>query len=183
MKKIFFVLLAAICSTTVSSQLPAIIKKGNNDVLQKVIADLPYSFANIRGEQTSASAGTAEYKSAVSMPDAQECTITIYSSTNKFLGQSNCSWQAKMKSTESFAEAAKQYKKIFQQINNSHINYDGKRVTLKSKYETPDESVGFTSVSFEAGDTNLLKVDVQLTSVSMEWNVVVNVYTVAAPAE
>jgi hypothetical protein len=53
-------------------------------------------------------------------------------------------------------------------------------VALKSKYEAPDESVGFTAVSFEAGDTNILKIDVQLTSAGMEWNVVVNIYTVMA---
>jgi hypothetical protein len=180
MKNVFLWLFAIISVQTAKAQLPNIFKKGNNEVLQKVIADLPYSFSNIKGEQTSAAAGSTEYRSSVVLPDAESCTITLYSASTKQLGQSNCSWQAKMKGTESFSEAAKQYKKIFQQINNSHIVYEGKRVALKSKYEAPDESVGFTAVSFEAGDTNILKIDVQLTSAGMEWNVVVNIYTVMA---
>jgi hypothetical protein len=147
--------------------------------IQQIVNGLESDFSNMKGEQIGILQNATEFKSTVCWMDSATCSILIYNSIEKKSGLSGSSWQAILPPQEAFKDAVKQYKKAYQQIQNSSIQYSGKKISLKAKYEAPEEAVGFNSISFEAGEEKRLKVDVLLSSEGMEWNIKILIYTVA----
>jgi hypothetical protein len=72
------------------------------NALEKVIADFPKEFVNLKGEVLSNNPQTVEYASLLSFKSAEQNTITQYSGK-----QPVYSWQAQMLTSEEFEAAAK----------------------------------------------------------------------------
>jgi hypothetical protein len=180
MKKnlLFFCVLLYANFTT--AQILPFKKSGAPQVLEQVVQGLSNDFSSMKGESVGSSPQSTDFKSSVCWTGAEICTITQYTgSDEKKPIVSNYSWQAIMPSKESFKEAVKQYKQIYSQINNSSVNFNGKKITLKAKYETPTEDIGFSATLFENTEGKRLQVEVQLTNTAMEWQVKIAVYEVA----
>ncbi len=144
--------------------------------LRKVISDYPNRFSNITGDIIVENTQSTEYKCILPVNDAEESSITQYSSkANKVY-----SWEALMLSTESFEKAKQKFKSIFSQLNNLVVSLDNASFRLDGKYESPVEEMKFTSVvfSFTPGQEAVrkLKVEVSMNYELTEWKVKLLVY-------
>lgn len=140
--------------------------------LRKVIDDYPNQFANIRGELMVQNPQSADYRCNFIMNTAEQCFITRYSDDKRNI----CSWQACLLTTEEFEDAAKKFRTLFAQLNNTNIS--GGR--LRGAYEIPAEEKNFTSVlfSFDSNDELLkkLKIELVVENELLEWKVKILVY-------
>jgi hypothetical protein len=152
---------------------------GNPDVrnaLEKVIADYPKEFANLKGEVLNTNPQTVEYESLLPFKSAEHNTITEYSGKHPVY-----SWQALMFTAEEFEDAAKKYKALYQQLKGMNLklnrDYD---YSLSGEYDAPDESKKFSTTIFglSPNASNLPKVKVELSMQYelLEWKIYLLVY-------
>ena len=162
-------------AATAQLRLPAINGVGND--VKKVIEDYPNRFINLMGEVLTENNQTTDYQCNFKVNGAEEAIITRYSAKKEI-----CSWEAVMLTTENFDKAKQKFKALFNQLNNLAVNAGTDRnFHLKGKYETPDESIKFTSVVFsfepEREATQKMKVEIAMQYYApMEWKVKVLVY-------
>lgn len=144
--------------------------------MQKVVADYPKQFANLRGEILDENPQSVEYASLIKVEKAERCTITRYSSGSKPV----YSWQAVLLSTEDFEEAAKKYKLVFNQLKGMNIKYVVDQYTMRGSLEEPEESRKFaTSVLAVVNPPQALKklrMEVSMQFEFPEWKVSVGVF-------
>jgi len=144
--------------------------------IQKVVAEYAEDFKNIRGEILNQNPQTIEYASNLKLNDAQECSITRYSSGSKPI----YSWQALMFASEEYDLAANKYKWLFNQLKGMNVYYIRDQYTLKGHYEEPDESKKFSTTTFtlQSPPTPLkkLKIEIAMQFEFPEWKVNLLVY-------
>jgi hypothetical protein len=177
MNYLISLLLFAVLHTTLFSQIPIIKLTNAGPVLQKITDGLGDHFANYKGAPTAISSQSKEYTSTLCWTGAEKCLITEYiplKGIENNLG--SCSWQAFLPSVESFKTAEKEYKKIYHQIQNSRLQYQGKSIVLKAGYEAPTEDIGFHTILFEPKEQTRLKIELQIANTAMEWQVRISVY-------
>ncbi len=144
--------------------------------VQKIVAEYSQNFENIRGEVLNQNPQTVEYKSNLILNNAEQCSITKYSSGVKPI----YSWQAVMYTTEDYEVASKKYKWLFNQLKGMNVFYIRDQYTLKGNFEEPDESKKFAT-SVLALNTppealKKLKVEVGMQFEFPEWKVNLIVY-------
>ncbi|MCU7552775.1 hypothetical protein OCK74_26895 [Chitinophagaceae bacterium LB-8] len=144
--------------------------------IQKVVADFPYHFQNIRGEMLDKGPQSIEYASTLKVGDLKQCSIMQYSSGTKYI----YSWQAMMLINEDFETAAKKYKSLYQQLKGSNVYYVKDQYTLKGDYDAADESKGFATSTLALADPpaplKKLRIDINLQFEFPEWKVSLVVY-------
>ncbi len=180
MKKIFTVLLLAVCITALAQQpaKPISTDAAFNEAINKVVLDFTHNFINIQGAKMPADIDADSYKSKVCLPGALGCKVMRYRS----LEDKSANWQAGLYDGESYEEALKLYKKIFAQVKKTPVR--GVATTaagFAGKLETVDENVGFAVSSLRLKTTNKaykdLVVEVEITSNYTGWEVRLNIYT------
>lgn len=146
-----------------------------NDV-QKVIADYPANFKNIKGTIIAKNPQSIVYQSSLKLSDAQYCSVTEYSSGIKWV----YSWQALMLVTEDFETAAKKYKALFQQLRGMNVYYIKDQYTLEGRMDEASESKGFATSTLQLSvppePLKKLKLDVTLQFEFPEWKVSLMIY-------
>lgn len=158
----------------ISSRLPA----SNNirSYVQKVVADFPYQFQNIRGEVIDKNPQSVEYASTLKAGDIKQSSIVQYSSGSGAV----FSWQALMLVTEDYETAAKKYKSFFQQLKGANVYYIKDQYTLKGDYDEANESLGFATstltLSSPPAPLRKLRIDINLQFEFPEWKVSLAVY-------
>ncbi len=144
--------------------------------VQKVVEDYPHQFASIRGAVVLTNPQTVEYSSLLTPQGVEASSIVQYSSVNKAI----YSWQATVLTTESFEDAQKKYKWLYQQLKGMNVKYVADLYTLRGPYEQPSESRKFTTsvLTLQAPPTPLqkLKVEVSMDFEFPEWKVSLMVY-------
>ncbi|MDQ3844076.1 MAG: hypothetical protein M3342_08700 [Bacteroidota bacterium] len=144
--------------------------------IQKVVAEYPSGFANMRGEVVASNPQSVEYISLLKVEKAETCTITKYSSLAKPI----YSCQAVMLTSESFEEAAKKYKWLFGQVKGMNVKYVVDQYTLTGRYEAPVESMKFTVSTLTVADPpeplKKLKVEVGMRFEFPKWKVTLTVF-------
>lgn len=159
-----------------SAQLKLPVQTGIRSDLQKIVADYPAQFASIRGEVVDRNPQSTEYRSKLSIANAEQCSIISYSSDSKPV----YSWQALLLVTEDYAAAAKKYKWLYNQVKGSNLYYLKDQYTLRGPYQEADESRGFavSTLSLVSPPTpyRKLRVDVSLQFEFPEWKVQLLVY-------
>jgi hypothetical protein len=138
---------------------------------QKVVEDFAHGFSSIKGEETVKNPQTIEYASKITPDGTTESTVTEYSTDGKPV----YSWQALAISTESFAEAEKKYKWLFNQLKGMNVTYVVDQYTLRGKYEPPTEEIGFSTSELSLFNPppplRKLKVEVSMQFEFPEWRV------------
>ncbi|HEX7902910.1 MAG TPA: hypothetical protein VF487_03445 [Chitinophagaceae bacterium] len=141
--------------------------------IKKVIDDYPNHFSNLQGELIMEHPQSADYQCNFNVNGAEQVTVTQYSSKTIPVG----SWQALMLTTEEFREAKREFKTLYNQLNNLAVQAS----YLKGAFEAPTEEKKFTSVVFSFNDAadelKKLKVEIVMVYELMEWKVKVLVYT------
>ena len=173
MKKITLCLISIFTSCIISAQvIPA--KNTFQSDMAKVIADYPNQFKNLSGELLVKNPQSTEYKTKQNIKEAEECTITKYSSTGKEI----FSWQALMLRTDDFELAKKKFKTLYNALNNLLVNINTEKIVFKGDYNKPTEDKKFTSIVFSpAGKEGLkIRVELLLQAEMLEWSLKVLVY-------
>jgi hypothetical protein len=170
----FFAFSASSQFKNISSHLP--LANGIRSDIQKVVADFPYRFQNIRGEVIDRSPQSIEYASKLKVGDLGQCSIVQYSSGDKAI----YSWQALMLVTEDFESAAKKYKSLFQQLKGANVYYIKDQYALKGEYDAAEESRKFATstltLAYPPAPLKKLRIDVSLQFEFPEWKVSLVVY-------
>ena len=145
--------------------------------VKKVIEDYPNRFINLMGEVLAENTQSTDYQCNFKVNGAEEAFITRYSAKKEV-----CSWEAVMLTTENFEKARQKFKSLYNQLNNLSVNVGTvKNFHLKGKYETPEESMKFTSIVFffnpETDPVKKIRVEIALQyQAPMNWKVKVLVY-------
>lgn len=145
--------------------------------LQKIVADFPNRLNGLKGDTIEINAQSIEFSSRLNFPMAAQNWITQYKSKNNIY-----SWEATILSTESFDEAVKKYKWLFNQLKVMTIKIEGGySFTLSGKYDEPSEEREFSSSIFKmtpnAVNMPKLKIEASLRFVFPgEWIVSLLVY-------
>jgi hypothetical protein len=144
--------------------------------LEKILRDYPNQFKNITGDELSRDVQTTDYQSSLTIPGAEQCTITKYSAKQKEV----YSWQALMLTTDNFGEARKKFKSIYSQLNNFSVHFNNQLFHFKGGYENPVEAKTFTSSIFSAYPENEsvsnLKIELTMQYELLEWKIKILVY-------
>ena len=159
-----------------SAQLKLPIGNAFRADVQKVVEDYPHQFASIRGPIVVTNPQTVEYSSLLTPQGVEASTVVQYSALSKDI----YSWQATVLTTESYEEAQKKYKWLYQQLKGMNVKYVADLYTLRGAYEQPSESRKFTTsvLTLQAPPTPLqkLKVEVSMDFEFPEWKVSLMVY-------
>jgi hypothetical protein len=143
---------------------------------QKVIEDFTHNFSGIRGDLMVKNPQTIEYASRVIPAGTSDPYITEYSSGGKEV----YSWQATIIKTESFTEAEKKYKWLFNQLKGMNVKYIIDQYTLRGKYEAPSETIKFATselaLAHPPAPLKKLKIEVSMQFEFPEWKVGLLVY-------
>jgi hypothetical protein len=143
---------------------------------QKVIEDFTHNFSSIRGDLMVKNPQTIEYTSLITPAGTADPFITEYSSGGKEV----YSWQATIIKTESFPEAEKKYKWLFNQLKGMNVKYVVDQYTLRGKYEAPSESIKFATselaLAHPPAALKKLKIEVSMQFEFPEWKVGLLVY-------
>ena len=148
------------------------------ETINKVVLDFTNNFINIQGSKIPADVDVDSYKSKWCLPGALGCKIMRYRSVE----DKSASWQAGLYEGESFNDALKLYKKVYEQIKKSPVKgIDITAAGFDGKMETVDENVGFAVSSLRLKTKNKLYknlvAEVEITSSYTGWEVRLNVYT------
>ena len=145
--------------------------------LKKIIEDYPNGYANLMGEQIRQDPQSADYHCRVAFRESESCHFTRYSGSRPVL-----SWEAVILTTESFTEAEKKFRQVFQQVNNQSVRLaDGRQLRLKGSYEKPGEAGDFHSVMLSdaepSGPLSRLRLEIALQPLEpLSWQVKLLLY-------
>ena len=145
--------------------------------VRKILEDYPNAFANLMGEKIADNPQSADYRCTIKIPKAEQCFFTRYSSRRTIT-----SWEATMLTTEDFNKAEKEFRSLFQQLNNLGLRFgDGRQLKFRGDYEKPDESLKFSSVLLQPGESDPtlrnLRLEILLSvSEPLSWKVKILLY-------
>lgn len=164
---LLFIILSAL-----GASAQGVFSNQTNSVLQKVIADYPNKFSNIRGERINSSQQVNSYYSKVEVPGASVNTITLYNNRQ----QEAYSWKSEIFESDNFNAARDRFKEAFDNIRNTIIKIEGMSpFILNGKYEYPSEEKNNTTISFNllpaSGEVQKLKVELSLRRISSGWKI------------
>ena len=145
--------------------------------VKKVIDDYPNRFINIMGEIQSQQSQSIQYRCNFEVAGAEEAFVIRYPAKKDV-----CSWEALMITTENFDKAKNKFRNLYTQLNNLGVNIGKTQYKLHAAYESPEESMKFTSIVFSltpALSTNVenMKIEISMQyKEPMEWQVKLLVY-------
>jgi hypothetical protein len=171
MKGIITVLWVSLFAISASTQ--GVFDNNTHNALQKVIADFPNEFRNIRGDKLPGK--SSEFQSTVQVPGSQHCVV-VESRSRK-----NSTWECEFLSSSDFDRANKRFKEIYESVRNSIIKIDGKPpFILNGKFEYPNPDRDQTPINFEllpsSGEMQNLRVELLLRKDGNAWKVSLLVY-------
>ena len=146
------------------------------EAIDAVLGDVPYNLRHVTGELLLAEGEIDNYASIVEMPDAENCMVTRYHSTE----DTTASWQAKMFGGGEFGEAARRYEQLFRKLLTCYVRLtDGSIYYLDGVWEPAKEGIPFTTstLRIRTSDQRYKEVMVQLELVYQlaDWAVNINI--------
>ncbi len=167
--------LSLLCGRICTAQ--GVFSNQTNYALEKVVQDYPSQFKNIKGELLTSGAGSAAYKSTVTIPGAVSTTIVQSAGVQK----ETISWQSVVYAGKDFKTAKNRFEELFNQIKNTIIKPEGEKAAIvNGLYIDPSEDKTFTTVQFDLMPaTPLLQkinIDLMLKNTGKEWKILLSVY-------
>ena len=171
MRRIIIVLSLNLIFNSGMSQ--GVFDNNTHTALQKVIADYPNDFRNIRGDKIAGK--SSEFHSNIQVPGSQHCVFVEGQSRKNF------TWECQFMATTDFDKASKRFKEIYESVKNSIIKIEGKPPFIlngKFEYASPDKEQ--TPINFEllpsSGEMQSLRVELLLRKDGSNWKVSLLVY-------
>jgi len=176
-KFLVLITISAVVSPAIYSQLKLPFNNAIQSDIEKVLKDYPNQFKNIRTEELSQNPQSTDYRSAVAITGAEQCSVTKYSARKKEI----YSWQAVMLTTDDFEMAKRKFKTLYSELDNLSVNFSNNQVFhFKGSYDSPAEEKKFTSSIFSAEPKNEemknLKIELTMEYELLEWKIKILVY-------
>jgi hypothetical protein len=180
MKRITNLLLAvmAMLSATAQPNLFTKTTPGFSKAIETVLGDFPYNYKHITGELVEKEGDHERFASTVNLPGAKSCLVGFYHS--EF--DTTASWQALMFRGEEFEKAAREYKRLYNQLNRCKLKMvDGSEYYLGGNYEAASEALDFvvSELKIQTADERYrnFKVELEMLYELDEWLVHINIVT------
>ncbi|WP_127124641.1 hypothetical protein [Pseudoflavitalea rhizosphaerae] len=144
MKKISTLLVAVMAIVTAHAQL-SLFKKdpanpGFGKAVEQILGDFPYNYKHLTGDLVLREGELSQFASTVNLPGSQSCVIAHYHSGL----DTTASYQGFMYKAEEFEDAAKEYRRLFNQLKGCKLRMvDGSAYFLDGEYEAPAEEKDF----------------------------------------
>lgn len=144
MKKISTLTVAILAIGTAHAQLNLFKKDpanpGFGKAVEQILGDFPYNYKHLTGELVLQEGELSQFTPTVSLPGAQNCVIAHYHSGL----DTTASYQGLMFKAEEFADAAKEYRRLFNQLKGCKLKMvDGSAYFLEGEFEAPAEEKDF----------------------------------------
>lgn len=187
MRKTTLIVLLYLCSSLLSHAQffkPVHTDLAFEDSLTQVMSVFKTNYYPIQGRQLVSQGLVDVYQSNVGVPGASHCIIQRYHSEE----DTSASWQAVMYEGESYEEAVKVYKSIYNNLKKAKIkNGDDSPFTFSGELEKPSESVRFTATRLRLNTMEdaykFFYAEVEITSNYDGWEVHLNLHTKKNDAE
>lgn len=131
--------------TTMMTTAQGVFSNQTNAALQRVIEDYPNRFKNIKGDLLKENSGSADYRSKVQIPGAQNCVISQVSQPALFTH-----WTCSVFVTAEYNKAAQKFQELYDQISNTIIRIKGQKpFILNGSYTAPDQENKSNAIRFQ----------------------------------
>jgi hypothetical protein len=144
--------------------------------IDTILRDFRFNLRHIAGELVLAQGEFENYASLIQVPDAENCIVTRYHSTE----DTTASWQARMFSGGEYGEAVRKYQLLYRQLQTCYVKLtDGSVFYLEGVWEPAREGVAFTTstLRLRTGDLQYkeVKVELELVYQLADWAVNINI--------
>jgi hypothetical protein len=144
--------------------------------IDTILRDFRFNLCHITGELLLAQGEFENYASLIAVPDAENCIVTKYHSTE----DSTASWQARMFSGGEYGEAVRKYQLLYRQLQTCYVKLaDGSVFYLEGIWEPAREGAAFTTstLRLKTGDPQYkeVKVELELVYQLADWAVNINI--------
>jgi hypothetical protein len=144
--------------------------------IDAVLRDFRFNLRHITGELLLAQGEFENYASLIAVPDAENCIVTKYHSTE----DTTASWQARMFSGGEYAEAVRKYHLLYRQLQTCYVRLaDGSVFYLEGVWEPARDGAAFTTstLRLRTGDPQYkeVKVELELVYQLADWAVNINI--------
>lgn len=180
MKRLTNLLLAVMAMASSYAQ-PKLLAKSNpgfSKAIETVLGDFPYNYKHIKGELVVKDGDHERFASTVNLPGAESCLVGFYNSGL----DTTASWQAVMFRHEDFEKAAREYKRLYNQLSQCKLRMvDGSVYYLSGQYEAADEAADFvvSELKIQTADERYrdFKVELEMLYELDHWLVNINIVT------
>jgi hypothetical protein len=144
--------------------------------MNSIISDYPNHFKNLTGDLLEEGTQVSSFTSKICLSGAAQCRVLKYSASGKEV----YSWEAGFPAKEEFADVKKQFRNLYNQLQNLNLTWQNKTYTLSAPYAAPSEDLRFHSIVFTTGKQDeaagKLKVELLLEADMLEWSIRILVY-------
>jgi len=144
--------------------------------IDTILRDFRFNLSHITGELLLAQGEFENYASLIAVPDAENCIVTKYHSTE----DSTASWQVRMFSGGEYSEAVRRYQLLYCQLQTCYVKLaDGSVFYLEGIWEPAREGAAFTTstLRLRTDDPQYkeVKVELELVYQLADWAVNINI--------
>ena len=148
---------------------------GFSKAIETIMGDFPYNYRHITGDLVLKEGDLSQFASTIELPGSQHCLIAHYHSGL----DTTASWQAFMFSAEEFKDAAKEYKRLYNQLKGCKLRMvDGSVYFLDGDFDAASEERDFvtSALKIQTGDERFreFKVELELLYKMDEWVININ---------
>ena len=145
-------------------------------VIDAVLQDFPNNLRHISGELVLAQGEFENYASVLTLQDAQDCIVTRWHSKR----DTTASWQVKLFTSDDYAAAEKQYRRLYGQLKMCHMTLgDSSLVLLGGNWSPAKEGMAFTTSTLRLKTDDWryreVKIDLELVYQLADWAVQINI--------
>jgi len=164
--------LCLLCMQLMCFAQKASVSPAFNSALEKILLDFPLSFSNLKGEEILKEETEVRHESRIVLPGSEDCMVnTMLDGAKKTVG-----WEAVMVTTQTYEEAAKEYKKLYLQLIDCRFKLKSKTaVSLIGKWVSPQPTENFSSTTFilssSTGAYRKMNIELEMVNVMDEWKV------------
>jgi len=144
--------------------------------IDAILGDFRFNLRHITGELVLAQGEFENYASLIAVPDAENCIVTKYHSTE----DTTASWQARMFSGDEYGDAVRKYQLLYRQLQTCYVKLvDGSVFYLEGVWEPAREGAAFTTstLRLKTDDPRYkeVKVELELVYQLADWAVNINI--------
>ncbi|MEO6538244.1 MAG: hypothetical protein ABIT07_09950, partial [Ferruginibacter sp.] len=177
-KKLCYIIILVLTAQISSGQFlkPLIPSPDFSASLDKIVSSFSNNYYSIQGNLIRSQTDVDTYESLTVLPGAEKSFIYRFHSAE----DTTASWQGIMYSGESYKDAARIYRNLFNQVHNTSLNVYNSTLHFKGEMEEPTEALRFNESSLKAVSTNpaytRFFAEIEMVNLNQEWEVHLNLH-------
>ena len=177
-KKLYYCIILVITAPICSGQFlkPLLPAPAFAASLEKIVSSFSNNYYSIQGNLIRSQADVDTYETPTALPGAEKSFIYRFHSTE----DTTASWQGIMYSGESYKDAAKIYKNLFNLVHKTSLNVYNSTLKFKGEMEKPTEALRFNESSLKAVSIHPVYTrffaEIEMVNLNQEWVVHLNLH-------